>query len=260
MNEIKKERESNIELYRIFLMLFIIAHHYVVNSGVMNNIYSDIFSSKSIFLLIFGAWGKVGINCFLLITGYFMCKSNISLKKFLKLLLEVEFYKIIIYLIFVIIGYSSIELKDFIKTILPVSSIADNFTGCYLIFYLCIPFINILIKNLSRKNHLLLILLLFFTYSILGNTPTINIVMNYLSLFFIIYLIGSYIRLYGIKLLEDKKKCILINMFLVTLCIGSIILGMFIYSKYNIKMVYYFISDSNKILAVLLFHSNFLFI
>ena len=252
-----KERDSNIELYRIFLMIFIIAHHYVVNSGVMNNIYSDIFSSKSIYLAMFGAWGKVGINCFLLITGYFMCKSNISLKKFLKLLLEVEFYKIIVYLIFLITRYSNFEILDFVRTILPVSSIADNFVGCYLVFYLFIPFINILIKNLSKKSHLLLILLLFFTYSVLGNIPKINVVINYLSLFFMIYLIGAYIRLYGIKLLESKKKCILINVMIVTLCISSIILGMFVYKKYNINMIYFFITDSNKVLAVLLSISLF---
>ena len=30
-----KNRDSNIELYRIVLMLLIIAHHYVVNSGVV---------------------------------------------------------------------------------------------------------------------------------------------------------------------------------------------------------------------------------
>ena len=52
MIENKKERNSNIELYRIFLMLLIIAHHYVVNSGLMDNIYGDIFSIKSSFMAV----------------------------------------------------------------------------------------------------------------------------------------------------------------------------------------------------------------
>ncbi len=252
-----KERESNIELYRIFLMLFIIAHHYVVNSGLMANIYGDIFSIKSSFMAVFGAWGKVGINCFILITGYFMCKSNISLKKFLKLLIEVEFYKVFIYLIFVLTGYSNFELKSFIMSIIPVTSIANNFVGCYLVFYLLIPFINVLIDKLPRKQHLILIIVLLFTYSLLGNIPKIHIVMNYLSLYFMIYLIGSYIRLYGIKILDDKKKCYMVNLFLIILSVGSIFLGMIIYQKYNLKMLYYFISDSNKILAILLSISIF---
>ena len=78
----KENRESNIELYRIVLMLLIIAHHYVVNSGLLDVIYNNQLSANSIFWSIFGAWGKVGINCFLLITGYYMCTSKITLKKF----------------------------------------------------------------------------------------------------------------------------------------------------------------------------------
>jgi peptidoglycan/LPS O-acetylase OafA/YrhL len=82
-------------------MLLIVAHHFVANSGLLSEgglIYRDPFSAKSIFLLIFGAWGKTGINCFVLISGYFMCESHITLKKFLKLVLEVYFYKIVIFI------------------------------------------------------------------------------------------------------------------------------------------------------------------
>ena len=33
----KKPRSSNLELYRIICMLMIVAHHYVVNSGLSGN-------------------------------------------------------------------------------------------------------------------------------------------------------------------------------------------------------------------------------
>ena len=36
MDRTKPMRNSNIELYRIVLMLIIIAHHYVINSGIMD--------------------------------------------------------------------------------------------------------------------------------------------------------------------------------------------------------------------------------
>ena len=63
-------RSSNIELFRILSMLMIVAHHYVVSSGI-----STILDAKSVmeikdyFLLLFGWGGKTGINCFVLITG-----------------------------------------------------------------------------------------------------------------------------------------------------------------------------------------------
>ena len=101
----KRLRNSNIELFRIIVMIFIIAHHYVVSSGLASidgPIFSNPLSFKSIFLLLFGMWGKTGINCFVLITGFFMCKSNITVKKYMKILLEVYFYRILVYLVFIV--------------------------------------------------------------------------------------------------------------------------------------------------------------
>ena len=71
-----KNRDSNIELYRIVLMLLIIAHHYVVNSGVVELLYANPINFKSVIMFLFGAWGKIGINCFILITG-FLCANQI---------------------------------------------------------------------------------------------------------------------------------------------------------------------------------------
>lgn len=147
-----KQRQSNLELFRIILMLAIIAHHYVVNSGLADTIASNPTSKQSIFLLLFGAWGKTGINCFLMITGYFMCKSNITLKKFLKLLLEVEFYKIIFGILFILGGYIPVNIKSIAKIILPITSINSGFASCFLLFFLCIPFLNVLINSLDKKN------------------------------------------------------------------------------------------------------------
>jgi hypothetical protein len=78
-------------------MLLIVAHHYVVNSGLMSVMKEEPLHIQSIFLYLFGMWGKTGINCFVMITGYFMCKSPyISLRKFMKLLFEIYFYNLII--------------------------------------------------------------------------------------------------------------------------------------------------------------------
>lgn len=46
-------RQSGIELLRIIMMLTIIAHHYVVNSGLLEEISYNISSPRSLFLLIF---------------------------------------------------------------------------------------------------------------------------------------------------------------------------------------------------------------
>lgn len=145
-----KKRNSNLELYRILLMLAIVAHHFVVNSELFHVLQSESLSLKSGFFYIFGMWGKTGINCFVLITGYYMCTSQITIKKFLKLILEVEFYQLFFFVIFILYGYVSFSWKACFKAFLPVSSVADGFTSSFILFYLFIPFINILIKNITK--------------------------------------------------------------------------------------------------------------
>ncbi len=54
----RKERNSNLELYRIIVMLLIVAHHYVVNSGLMSVMKEEPLHIQSIFLYLFGMWGK----------------------------------------------------------------------------------------------------------------------------------------------------------------------------------------------------------
>lgn len=129
-----KERNSNLELYRIIVMLLIVAHHYVVNSGLGECISQNPLSANSLFYLLFGAWGKTGINCFVLITGYFMCKTEITLHKFLKIFLWAITYSILIIAVFTIFGYHPEGfMKMWFKQI-PFLNIATNFTDCFLIF------------------------------------------------------------------------------------------------------------------------------
>ena len=106
MDRIKNSggRDSNLELYRIITMLLIVAHHFVVNSGVMDKAYEAPLSANSIFLFLFGAGGKTGINCFIMITGYFMCKSRITHEKYVRLLSEIVFYNFVIAVVLSITG------------------------------------------------------------------------------------------------------------------------------------------------------------
>ena len=101
-------------------MLVIVAHHYVVNSGLLDLVNeSTALGANDIFLLLFGWGGKTGINCFVLITGYFMCKSNITARKFGRLLGELMFYHIVIYAIFLVTGYSSFSMDGFLRMLFP---------------------------------------------------------------------------------------------------------------------------------------------
>lgn len=254
-------RESNLELYRIIVMLLIVAHHYVVNSGLLaagGPIASDILSGKSLFLLLFGAWGKTGINCFVLITGYFMCKSEITVKKFLKLLLEVMFYRIVINIVFWLTSYNELTLKGVLSVIIPIRNIGTGFTAAYIMFFLFIPFFNILVRNMTEKQHIYLLCLCSFLYIFLGTFPLFSVTMNYVSWFSVLYFISSYIRLYPKKIFEKTKVWGFATLLFVLIASLSVIIGAYIADKTGKLIWYYFVQDSNTLLAVLIGLSSFL--
>lgn len=246
-------RNSNLELYRVIVMILIVAHHYFVNSGLVDLALQTPSEIKSIYLFLLGMWGKTGINCFVLITGYFMCNSNITLQKFCKLLLEVYLYKILIFIVFWIFGYEVMSLQSLIRLAIPVSTVADNFTGCFILFWLTIPFLNILIKNISQKQHLCLLALSLAIYVLLPLLPYNRVVMNYVTWFIVLYFISSYIRLYELQLFSTRTWGGLSILFVITSMISVLL-----FLRFNFNP-YWFVSDSNAILAVLTAISSFMF-
>lgn len=254
-------RNSNLELFRIITMLVIIAHHYVVNSGLTSVIYErESLRAADYFLLVFGWGGKTAINCFVLITGYFMCTSKITALKYGKLVGERYFYAILFFFIFTFTGYSTFSLKPFLTMLFPFFVVRDNFTACFLLFYLFIPFLNKFLHALTEKEHLGLIVLCFFIYTILPSFINADVGYNYVTWFIVLYLIASYIRLYPKQIFEDTRKWGLLTAGAVACSWMSVVALAGIGNKFGkAYMAYFFVSDPNKILAVITAVCAFLF-
>lgn len=248
-------RNSNIELFRIITMLVIIAHHYVVNSGIADILFSNSsMGVKNIFYLIFGCGGKTGINCFVLITGYFMCKSKITLRKFLKLFCEAEFYSFVIFMIFWITGYEPFSIKMFIKNMIPFLDISTGFMACFLLFYLLIPFLNILIKHMKKREHEMLLALCLFIYTFLPSLAKAYVVFNYITWFVVLYILISYIRYYPKEIYQNTKVWGILTIVTIVLSWISIVV-----CRYVGIDPYFFVADSNKILALVTALCAFMF-
>jgi hypothetical protein len=178
-----------------------------------------------------------------------MCKSNITLKKFLKLVLEFYFYKLIISSIFWIAGYADFSLKELIKVLIPIRTLNDGFTGNFFVFFLTIPFINILLKNASEKQHILLIILSLFVYCFFETIPGFSVNKNYFSWFMVLYFISSYIRLYPKKFFERKNLWFVLSMVSILLSIISVVACTWLSTK-GFLHPYKFVQDSNTFLAL----------
>lgn len=205
------------------------------------------------FLWLFGAWGKTGINCFMMITGYFMCTSKITLRKFLKLLAQIYFYRLFFFALFLGTGYETLNTMRLVKLLMPFWGLEYSFTPCFIVFFLTIPFWTILVQNMTKRQHELLMILLLGCYTLLGSVPTFKVSFNYIVWFGNIFLIASYIRLYPVRLFERKTFWGWLTLALIV--ISS--LSVFILQKY-LGSNYFFMSDCNKILAVAVAVSSFL--
>lgn len=221
---------------------------------------TDNSNNNSIFMLLFGAWGKTGINCYLLITGYFMCTGSITFRKFFKLMGVIYFYRWIIYIIFFATGYETLTLERIIKLIMPVWDFKNNFTSCFIGFWLTIPFLNILVQNMTKHQHELLLLLMLSMFTILGSIPGFNVSYNYVIWFGIVYFVSSYIRLHPNRLFESKRLWSHITIMSIVLSIMSIIVMRSLYGSKDISSSLFFVSDCNKVLAVVVSVSSFLWI
>ena len=256
------KRNSNLELYRVLTMLAIVAHHYVVNSGLLGLISGNYFNPRNLFFLLFGMWGKTGINCFVLITGYFMCTSQITLRKFLKLILQIEFYALVVALPFWYYHYEGFSIKDMLLGLIPVKNVSNDFTSCFILFWLTIPFLNVMIHGIDRKMHLRLIALSLFIYTAVLYIPTGGINMNYVSWFIVLYFISSYIRLYPEHIYrnDSARTWGWLAVMAVLLAAGSVAVTCWYNDVFDrAKPVFWLVSDSNAILALAVGVTTFMF-
>lgn len=255
----KKERNSNLELLRIFAMLLIIMHHYVVNSGVTECYNMDNITINMVFLQLWGMWGKTAINVFILITGYFMSTLNFSWKRFIRIYLQVKFYKITIFIILAIVGYQAVTAEEVYKAICEnVFTANAGFIGSFLMFYLFIPFYNILIKSLNQKQFQILIGTLVFMFTITSTFFFNKFIFHEVGWYMTIYFVAAYIRFYPSWWTESKKAATYVLCGTVLLSWLSVLTVDAVGNKVGFSSYYWMVSDSNKLFALIVGVATFL--
>ena len=189
-----------------------------------------------------------------------MCTSKITVKKFLKLFLQREFYAITFFLLFLLTGYNAFSITEFAEVLLPVFSVGRGFTTAYLLFFCVIPFLNMLIEKMNKKQHIYLIGICLFIYTILPTFFIADVMFNYVTWFSVVYFIGAYIRLYPNKIFESAKITGILSLACLVLSWLSVVAGAYVATKFGkVNLIYFFVSDSNQFLAVVTAVASFLF-
>lgn len=243
-----KERKSNIELLRIIAMLLIISFHYVYKS----NFTFESLNFNSFIVKSFYYFGELGTNIFVLITGYFMVKGKFSMKKLIKLMLEVNFYFVVSSVIAEIL-YGNISGILSFKSILwffPIIFGKYWFVTGYVLIYIFSPFFNKLINSFSKEDFkkLLLVFLLLWSFiptffGVFNNGTEHYLFYSRFIWLIILYFIGAYIRLYSINFFKKKHRALLVavvSFIVMELAIVVIFLFKDIFAKIGTTEVAYF--------------------
>lgn len=147
------------------------------------------------------AAGKTGVVIYVLITGYFLSKTKkFSYKKFLKLILLVSFYGISLYLLSLIYGRGG-NFNTAMAGFFPLIFDGYWFVTVYCVLYLVAPFLNIIIKNISEKQHFYACILFGLFCVIFPLIFSKNFYLGAFDYFVCYYFIGAFVAR-----IKDKNK------------------------------------------------------
>ncbi len=214
-----KGRQSNFELLRILSMAFIISFHYVLKGGFNFEGGGGTLTVNKFIWDILYHFGELGVNCFILITGYFLPHSRFGLKKLVLLVCQTEFYLIFCRAVLVLLGqaeWTSWTLKDYL---FPILRPQYWFVSVYVLIYLLGPYLQKLVQAMNQQEFARLLLIQLGVWSVYptvvqgllyqnGNTEGMTYYSRFVWLI-VMTLLGAYIRLYGLPFLANLKRSIL---------------------------------------------------
>ena len=192
-----RQRNINIEYVRLIAIFLVILNHYSLLGGFY---YSDPLSFNAVLIQFLHSGGKFGVNVFILISGFFMYKSEkINIRHISKFLLEVTFYSVI----FAIIGFlfHTLKFKGIVKMLVPIPFVQWPFITFYFLL-MCLSFwLNKAMHNLTEKQHRILMIGLGLIWCVSPTFLKADFGVDIFGWYVYIFLLGGYLR----RIIDDIK-------------------------------------------------------
>jgi len=191
---INNKRNSRLELLRIICMLMIVAYHYSVYGFYAEDL---LYSQNKTLAEALTVGGEMGVNIFVLISGYYMVTSRYSMRKFLLYAGQIWFYTIGTFALFMLLPAlpDVFNRQQLLFAFLPLSSGHYWFATGYLLLMLLSPFLNVFLKNAGRNQAMGAALVMSVIYFVL---PGLGVGATYSTLgrLVALYLCAGYVRLH----------------------------------------------------------------
>ena len=188
----KTERNSNIELLRIFSMFMIFAGHFIGQNWLW---------AEDRFLLVFLRSGlRIACNVFLIISAWFLVEQKFRAHRILSLYGQLVFYSWLLTMVSLVFFRDFVTVKTVAQGFLPFIGRALWFASAYITLLLFAPLLNEILKW-EKKKLRLLVFLLFYFVSLVSTIPDLQVAYVCDSLWCeVVYLIIGYLKKYPIRL------------------------------------------------------------
>ena len=171
--ETGRKRQANFELLRIVAMLMIISLHYLVKGWVATP-FPFVVKDDPVGVLawLIEAFCIVAVNCYVLISGYFLVESAWKPGRVVSLLSQVLFYSLLVPVVLLLTGVVSggeLDIYKWIGFLFPFGTEHYWFATAYFVMYLFAPFLSAGIEKMKKRD-LQILMALLLTFFVLENT------------------------------------------------------------------------------------------
>ncbi len=204
MSTIKKPRNTNVEYVRLLAIFLIILNHYSLLGGFR---YYDPLSFNAILIQFLHAGGKLGVNIFIFISGYYSYTSErVNVRHIAKFFLEVTFYSIL----FAIFGlaFHTLSLKGIVKMLIPIPFVQWPFITFYFLL-MCLSFwLNKFMHTLTEKQHRVLMIVLGIMWCVMPTFIKADFGMTMFGWYVYVFMLAGYCRRIFDQINYPAKKLI----------------------------------------------------
>lgn len=200
-NKIVIQRKSNFELLRIIAMIMITFSNIASYGDYASTLMESGLWFNKILHSLMTVGGYVGVNLYVLISAYFLCKTEkFNLKKLLNISSITALYSIGFFVVFSIVNSGNFTLQNFLGAVLPIIYQTYWFVTVYFVMLLVSPLLNIIIRNINAKQHLIICGVMLSMYVLINALTGHSFDMSRVDWFIALYFCGSFIRIYADKI------------------------------------------------------------
>lgn len=208
-------RNYGIDALRIVSMIMIIMLHVLRHGGILSA--TEYGSSKYFIAWFLEIAAYCSVNCYALISGYVGVHSKHRYSNIIYLWIQTIFYSVTISIVFKVFIPETVSFGSMMFSFFPFLSRQYWYFTCYVVLFFFIPILNAALEHMEKKGLQITLITIVGLLSIIQ--PVSNLLFGDVFVInegfspwwlMVLYLVGGYIRRYG---LFDNVRTIVFPLF-----------------------------------------------